>query len=216
MRAPRVLAVLLAAWMALWALPLSAGAAETGFDDVGETDWYAPAVQYAVEHRLFQGTDARHFSSEAPMTRGMFVTVLGRLCGVDAGQYPESFFLDVKTSQYFSPYVQWAASYEIVNGVGEYSFAPGASITREEIAVMLYRFAAATGNETSFLPGFVGLFRDGETIHSWAKDAMEWAVSHGVLAGYGGELSPRGTATRAQYKGVTGAAFLKGYPEAEQ
>ena len=201
MRLPwrRLLSLLSAVLIALGANSLSASAEEySGFDDVSETAWYGPAVRYVTEQQLFRGTGDRCFSPEASMTRGMFVTVLGRLAGVDPTRYPVSYFRDVPSGAYYSPYVQWAASFEIVNGVGDDHFAPNAAVTREEIAAILYRFAGATGNDDTVLPGFLDFFTDGDQLHSWAKAPMEWAVSHGILAGYQGRLTPRNDSTRAQ------------------
>lgn len=92
------------------ALSSIAGASEKTFMDVSTTDWYYSAVEYVVTKELFSGTSSTTFSPNAPMTRGMFVTVLGRQAGINASSYSGSDFTDVSTSSYYAPYIKWAAA----------------------------------------------------------------------------------------------------------
>ena len=132
------------------------------------------------------------------MTRGMFVTVLGKKSGIDPEEFMRYRFTDTKLGEYYAPYVEWAASYGIVSGTSKFSFAPNAQITREQMATILYQYAQITGNDTSFTEEGWNAFSDCEAVSDYAQISMKWAVSHGVLAGFDGKLNPKGTATRAQ------------------
>lgn len=177
---------------------LTASAAASDFTDVPERQWFYNAVDYVSENGLFKGTSATKFSPQTLVDRGMFVTVLGSLANVDKTQYKKTYFYDVKTSDYFSPYVQWAASYEVVAGTGEYTYSPGQKIQRQQIAALLYRFAKATGNDITSTAGILNQFPDAGRVASYAKAAMEWAVTHNVLRGSDGMLQPQKSATRAE------------------
>lgn len=177
---------------------LTAGAAASDFTDVSDRNWFYDAVDYVSENGLFKGISATMFSPKTAVDRGMFVTVLGRLADVDVSQYKKSYFYDVKTTDYFSPYVQWAASYEVAAGTGDYLYAPGQKIQRQQIAAMLYRFAKATGNDVTRTDGILTQFPDASSVSSYAKEAMEWAVTHSVVKGSDGKLQPQKSATRAE------------------
>ncbi|MDR2089653.1 MAG: S-layer homology domain-containing protein, partial [Clostridiales Family XIII bacterium] len=103
----------------------SAGSwADNPFYDVKPTDWFYSDVEFVVKNGLFQGVSASSFSPGSPMTRGMIVTVLGRLYGADENAYANSSFSDVSAGQYYTAYVEWAKANGIVNGVGDNLFAP--------------------------------------------------------------------------------------------
>ena len=108
-------------------------AALTNFTDVHPEDWYYDAVNHAVSNNLFNGTSATTFSPSQPMTRGMFVTVLGRMAEVDTDNYTVTSFSDVPTAAYYAPYISWANDEGIVSGTGNGRFSPDAPITREKI-----------------------------------------------------------------------------------
>ena len=179
--------------------PISAFAAWVNpFTDVNASAWYYEAVEYVNTNDLFSGTSTNKFSPEMPMSREMFVTVLGKFHGVDTGKYPIISFTDVKGSDYYAPYVEWAAKNDVVSGVGGGKFAPNSSITREQMATIFYKYAQLVGADTTF--NFTKLlnFPDGTKVSEYAQQAMAWAVTHGVLAGSDGKLLPQETATRAQ------------------
>ncbi|WP_322173860.1 S-layer homology domain-containing protein [Acutalibacter caecimuris] len=165
---------------------------------VSQGSWYYKAVDYAASEGLFSGTSATTFSPNAPMTRGMFVRVLGNKAGIDPDDYPGSYFLDVPKGRWYTPYVQWAAGNEIVNGTGSGRFSPDQSVTREQMAVILYNYAKTTDCDLTSRQGQLEKFSDGSRVSSYAKGAMEWAISHNILSGSNGRLMPQGTATRAQ------------------
>lgn len=195
----KLASVTLAATIAISSLTMGASAATVSdFTDVKPTDWYYASVEYAADNGLFSGTSTTTFSPNASMTRGMFVTVLGRLCGIDESEYLRYRFTDVKPADYYAPYVEWAATYGIVTGATKTTFAPNKKITREQMAAILYRFAAATGNDTDFKTGMLLPFSDKYKVESYALNSMGWAVDKGIINGMGGKLNASGTATRAQ------------------
>ena len=179
--------------------PISALAAwENPFTDVKSRDWFYDAVEYVNTEGLFNGTAPDKFSPEVAMSRGMFVTVLGKAAGIDTAAYSGSQFTDVPSDAYYAPYVSWAAQLEVVNGTSPTTFSPNSSITREQMATMLYKYAKAAGCDTSLDPSKLLSFPDYAAISDYAQQPMAWAVTHGVLAGSDGKLLPLGTATRAQ------------------
>lgn len=175
--------------MAVWFNP---------FKDVKTGDWYYEAVQYVNSKGLFNGTGTNEFSPGDSMTRGMFVTVLGKANKLDTSAYGTSNFKDVPANAYYAPYVTWAAKVGVVSGTSATTFSPDNSITREDMAVMLYRYAKAYGYDTSYEEAKLLVFPDVGKISSYAQVAMAWAVTYGVLAGSDGYLNPKGYATRAE------------------
>ena len=114
-------------------VPFPANAAAEKFTDVKPGAWYYTTVDDAVGEKLFSGTSSTTFSPEEPMTRGMFVTVLGNKAKIDPKDYPTSSFSDVKAGAWYAPHVEWAAQNGIVNGTGGGKFSPGKSVTREQM-----------------------------------------------------------------------------------
>lgn len=171
----------------------------SAFRDVRNDDWFYAAVQYAVGNGLFRGTSEETFEPQTPMSRAMFVTVLGRLDGADASQYEGSSFMDVPEGMWFSPYVQWAVQHGIVSGVGEGKFNPEGMVTREQIAAILYRYQNNNGVVMRVQdPERVSGFTDWPSVSGWSRDAVAWMVGNHYLNGSAGLLEPSGSATRAQ------------------
>ena len=165
------------------------------FTDVADNAWYADEVEFASSHGLFQGVGDGKFAPAAPMTRAMLATVLYRL--EDAAATGTNPFDDVADGTWYTDAVIWASAEGIVQGTGK-GFDPNANVTREQIATMLYRYAKTIGLDVS---GSAALdkFSDGDKTASWAKDAMQWAVSVGLFQGNDtGALNPKGDATRAE------------------
>ena len=165
------------------------------FVDVKDGDWFASYVAFVSSHELFLGTGADRFDPELPMSRAMLVTVLYRLEGAKAEG--GSAFDDVDPDAWYAEAVAWAKESGIIIGTGT-GFQPNAPATREQIAAMLYRYAALIGLDTS-AKGDLSGFSDGGDTADWAEDAMAWAVGAGLFRGdESGALNPGGTATRAQ------------------
>ena len=172
------------------------GETEEGFTDVPSDVWYTEAVKYVTEQSLMNGTSATAFSPMLSMSRSMLVTVLYRLEGEpEAG---ECFFADVADGTWYTDAVAWAAANGIVTGVSDTTFAPDAAITRESLAVILYRYAAMN-EQAQGEKGDLTVFTDGASVSDWAAEAVAWAVGEGILTGKSGNtLGPQGTATRAE------------------
>lgn len=175
----------------------AAPAWQNPFTDVDDGDWFYNNVEYAYTNNLFSGTSASSFSPDTPMTRGMLVTVLGRMSGADVSGYTAS-FEDVSQDAYYASYVEWAKDKGIVSGVGGGRFAPDAVITRQDIAVMLTRYAEAMELEAPEMNN-AAAFADGESIASYATHAAAAMQKAGIISGRpGGVFDPQSGATRAE------------------
>ena len=204
----RLLSILLIAAMLLTMLPVSALAQTTTaqtaqdtnpFTDVKKSDWYYTAVQYARVNGFFGGVSKTLFAPGGTMTRGMFVTVLGRMAGVDPANYTEALeFSDVAADAYYAPYVQWAAKYGITNGTGGGKFAPDRLISREEMVVFFVRYLELFGVELDTGADITTTPSDLEAVSSWAREAVLKLWKTGLLNGTGGRFDPKGDASRAQ------------------
>lgn len=194
----RLLASILTGLTVLTSTVTSYGKGALPFTDIKSTDWYYSAVGYVYENGLFYGTSSTEFSPGKPMNRAMFIQVLANLSKPDLSGYTSVHFLDVKDSDWFAKPVEWAAQHDLTNGADIYMFAPTQSITREQAVTFLYRYAQKTNNLTDEGRGGKA-FRDYASVSSWAKEAVDWAVAHGILNGDAQKrLNPRGTATRAE------------------
>lgn len=171
---------------------------DNNFTDVKESDWFYGAVKFASENKLFQGSGETTFSPGGTMTRAMFVTVLGRMAQADTKKY-SSEYGDVAEDQYYAGYVAWASVNGIVSGSGDGTFRPDDRITREQLALILYRYARQTGADVSNTNEVkAAAYPDFKTVMDAAKPAVCWAVNKGILNGSGGRLEPKGQASRAQ------------------
>ena len=171
------------------------------FSDVKVSDWYASSVAYAVEKGLFGGVSATKFAPNTDMSRAMLVTVLWRLEGSPApvGEEP---FSDVKAGQWYTDAVAWAYENDIVGGVGGGRFAPDNTVTREQMATILYRYSAGKGYALDKDEGIAN-FPDTSDVSAYAVDGYSWARTMGIIDGMSkGDgkiyLNPKGYATRAQ------------------
>ena len=167
------------------------------YTDVSQSDWFYPYVAFAYERAWMTGTSETTFSPEETTTRAMLVTVLYRLEGkpaVDAA----SGFSDVSSGSYYADAVAWAKANGIVNGTSETTFSPNEPVTREQTAAILYRYAQYKGYDVEKTADLTA-YADAAAIHSYAKNAMSWAVAAGILNGVSStSLEPAGSATRAQ------------------
>lgn len=160
--------------------------------------WAKEHILFAVSRGLFSGTSKTTFSPNTTLTRGMFVTALGRLAGIDPADYQNRKFTDVKADAYYAPYVNWAASKGIVGGTTSTTFAPDSNITREQMAVIMKNYADKMGYSIPKTLEAV-TFADNAQISSWAKDAVKAMQQAGVLSGKeNNRFDPQGNATRAE------------------
>lgn len=163
------------------------------FNDVARDTWYYDAVEFVSVNGLMNGISSTLFTPDANLTRAQLAQILYNKEGKPAVS-GSSAFVDVDPDTWYSDAVTWAAANGIVGGYGDGRFGPNDNITREQLAVMLWRYAgssAATDRELHFT--------DTDQASGYALEAIRWAAENGVLNGYGdGRLGPQGHATRAQ------------------
>ena len=168
------------------------------FTDVTSGDWFYDAVAYVYDKGMMEGTTDTTFAPTMNLTRSMIAQVLYNL-----EERPEApgaaGFTDVAAGAWYADAVNWAAARGIVKGYDTGAFGPEDSVTREQLAAILYRYAQAKGYDTTQGGMAVREFSDSASISDWAQTAMSWAVNAQVLSGKGnGVLDPQGTATRAE------------------
>ena len=171
--------------------------AMAGFGDTSG-HWAEEDIQFVVNRGLLDGTSRTTFSPDTAITRGMLVTALGRLAGVDVSGYKTSSFNDVKADAYYMGYAEWASQTGILSGTGTTTYAPDSAISREQMAVTLANYARVTGyslpmvhTETTFV--------DSENISSWAKDSVKTMQMAGIIASKdANKFDPQSAATRAE------------------
>lgn len=162
------------------------------FSDVPASHWSADAVAFASSRELFSGTGDGQFSPDTALSRGMLAQVLYNLEGRPAAAGAS--FSDVPLSAWYAQAASWAMETGIFSGYGSGNFGPEDPITREQLAVVLYRYAGSPE-----VKGDLSTFSDGESASPYARAALAWAVENGIFQGNGGgNLDPQGSATRAQ------------------
>ena len=169
---------------------------QTTFADVPASAWYYDAVEYVYENGLMSGVSGGRFAPDDTLTRAMLVQTLyameGRPASASAG------FADVASGDWYASAVNWAAANGVVSGVSETGFGPNNALTREQLALILYRFAQYKGYDVTGTSDLAA-YADGSSVSGWAAEAMGWAVDAGLISGVGGnQIAPTGTASRAQ------------------
>lgn len=166
------------------------------FVDVSKTDWFYNDVKYVWQHDIMNGVSDTKFAPETSMTRAMFVTVLYRLEGSpDVTGMATPPFTDIGAKNFDWAYnaIVWAYNTGVTKGTSATTFAPGVAISRQEIVTMLYRYAGSPAVSGS------PIFGDSSAISSWARDAVQWAKSLGIVNGYpNGNFGPVDATTRGQ------------------
>lgn len=166
------------------------------FTDVASGAWYYDAVSFVYKRGLMAGTGDNLFSPNVTTSRGMIVTILYRLDGSPSAS--SAGFTDVASGQWYTDAVNWAAANDIVAGYGNGLFGPNDTVTREQMAVILYRYAQYKGYDTSASNSLNG-YTDVGGVSSWALTAMQWANAEGLINGTSSTtLSPTSGATRAE------------------
>lgn len=175
------------------------------FHDVMNDAWYYQAVAYANARDLMKGQTNTTFGPQIAMTRGMLVTILGRMEGVDTTVYAAgSTFSDVDNHQYYAPYIAWASEKDIVNGMGEDRFAPDAAVTREQMAVMMTNYLTFKEQGPTGAWAILLTYGDLDKVSSWANEGVMFMTMKGLMKGMGDDkmgnplFAPNATSTRAQ------------------
>ena len=176
-------------------------APSTRFTDIG-AHWGKEAIDYVVGRGLLSGTSETIFAPNTAMTRGMLVTALGRLAGVDTKSYTTNSFTDVKADSAFRPYIEWAYKKGIIQGIGNQQFAPDRAITREEIAVIFANYAKATGYKLP-VTREAATYADASSIGSVYKTAVTAMQQAGIMmGGTDNRFNPKSNATRAEVSSI--------------
>jgi len=171
------------------------------FTDVSASDWFYQYVAYVNQNSLMNGTSNTTFEPNSKLTRAMLVTILYQL---ESNPYVlnTSSFGDVAGGTWYSGPVAWAAANGIISGYTNGNFGPNDSITREQMASILYRYAIYKGYDVSAAAELTN-FTDADSTSSWALASVRWAVGAGLISGKGnGILDPGGTATRAEIASI--------------
>ena len=177
------------------------------FHDVPAGYWAVDAIAHSYARGYFKGEGEGRFAPERAITRGEFVSILGRMAGASASDTATAFG-DVPSGAYYAGYVAWAQSKGIVAGVSQGRFEPNRTITREEMAVMLTKFLASQ-NKSYAATGYAN-FSDGSSIAGWAKDSVDKMSRQGILSGMGnGDFAPKANFSRAQAAQVLYTMDLK-------
>ncbi len=171
------------------------------FIDVDKSDNYYSAVQFVYENNLFKGTTATKFAPTGTMTRATFVTVLGRLAGVDVSRYTGSSYIDLeypRDSEY-APYIEWATKMGIVNGYGDGTFGPSNPITHQQMYVMMYRYTVYVENlPADYNPNIAINASDANEVADWARKEVQFASQNNFLVRVNSKITPTSYAKRSE------------------
>ena len=160
----------------------AADAYRNPYADVQTNDWYFGAVQYVTENGLMNGT-GKGFEPNLATSRAMIWTILARMSDVNTAS----------SGEWYAVAQQWAIANSVSDGT-----MPNGTITREQLAAMLYRYAVSKGMVKGPATADLSVFADANSVSNYAVEAMQWAVSTGLIGGMDGKLNPQGSATRAQ------------------
>ena len=168
------------------------------FEDVKEEAWYYEAVEYVYENNIMSGLKETVFGPDETLVRAQFAVILHRLSGAPEVKYTPK-FTDVEEGQWYTDGILWANEIGVVSGYSESQyFGPNDNITREQMALMMYRYAGYKEFDTSRRAD-IDSFIDSGNVSSYARQAMEWAAGSGIITGKAGNrLDPQGYATRAE------------------
>ena len=168
------------------------------FEDVHEDDWFRNDVAYVSEKGIMTGLKESVFGPGAELSRAEFATILYRLAGSPEVTY-ENKFSDVKEGEFYTSAVMWASEHKIVNGYGNTGlYEPGRSISREELSVMLRRYAAYSGQDVTAAVD-LSSYPDGDSVSEFAEEGMSWAVANHIIRGAEGQLlKPQDKVKRAE------------------
>ena len=191
----RILFVLCALCM-ISTLILPGIAANSGYTDVPPTKWYAPYIQTVTEKGLMTGMSDTRFNPDGQVTRAQAVQTVYAMAG-KPDVTADGQFSDL-TAKWYQDAVNWAAAKGITAGYPDGTFKPNKSVTRVELATILYKYNMTITDHMDVVLDALVRFEDADQVHQYAVAPMEWAVSNNLISGTGKGLDPRGTATRAQ------------------
>ncbi len=182
---------------------------ESPFTDVTVDNWYYDAAGFVYERGIMTGMNETEFGPGVKLSRAQFATILYRMEGEPEAAYDPSAFPDVADGQFYTAAAMWAKSTGVISGYEDGRFGPADEITREQMAVMMYRYANMLGLDTS-MEGDMSGFPDAGQISPFADKEMKWAVGKGLVRGNGGMVDSQGQAERAQCATII-MRFMEGY-----
>ena len=180
-------------WELTYNVPSEQKPTYSDFTDLDPNGWYHDGINYMIENGMMNGEAPDTFAPHDTVTRAMLVTILYRNAGSPSVEGMTNPFTDVKAGKYYTDAVIWAFEKKITNGTSETTFEPDAPVTREQIATLLYRRAGEPKVEQD-----LSAFSDADRITSYARAAMQWAVSEKIISGDGDRLKAQDSATRAE------------------
>ena len=169
------------------------------FHDVGSIDWFYESVRYVYDNELMTGLNETTFGPYENLARAQFAVILHRMNGSPDMEYTNK-FPDVADNQWYTDAILWASDIGVVTGYEDTGkFGPGDNINREQMAVMMYRYANYLGYDTSARAD-ISKYTDAGNVNEFSKEAMSWAVGEGIITGKYNEtqLDPQGNASRAE------------------
>ena len=180
------------------------------FEDVKADDWFFEAVDHLAAEGYVAGVSETHFAPGMELNRAAFVTMLGRLAGVELTT-AQTRFVDVPADSYYSGYVAWAVEKGVTSGVDANHFAPAMTINRAQMVTFLYSYAKSEGMDVTVADpdAVLARFPDAGGLPQWAKAPLAWAVDRGIIVGMGDKLAPGAVANRAQVAVVLYQFFVK-------
>ena len=167
------------------------------FPDVKSGDWYQGSVDFVSSRGIMTGMGDGRFAPSDKLSRAQFATILHRMAGTPEPGYYLEMFPDVPEGQFYTKACIWAREAGVITGYDDGRFGPAHNITREQMAVMMYRYANVLQRDVS-KRGNLWDFPDASNVSGFAWDALEWAVGNGLITGDRGRLNPGGTANRAE------------------
>ena len=181
------------------------------FQDVTAGTWFYEAVDYMASEGYIVGISQTHFGPGLNMNRASFVTLLGRLEGIEKTNV-QTRFADVPVDSFYSGYVAWAEEKGIVKGLTETMFGPAESVNRAQMVTFLYRYVVSEGIDVTVADpdAVLARFPDGATLPDWAKAPFAWAVDRGIINGMDGKLAPENLSNRAQVAVMLYRFFFEG------
>lgn len=186
--------------------------AEVGlpFSDTSEKDWFLSSVKYVYKRGIMSGLNDSEFGPEQPLARAQFAVILHRMNDEPKVDYTSK-FSDVLKGEWYANAILWANGTGVVTGYTNGKFGPADNITREQMALMMYRYARYKGYDTSKRADF-SKFTDANRVSSFAEKAMQWAFGNGIITGKdnGTRLDPQGNANRAECAAII-KRFLQKY-----
>lgn len=170
------------------------------FEDISENAWYYNSIKFSNQNNLLSGITTTQFGPKNLMTRGMLAQVLYKHSKDDSELNYALLFNDVKESAYYYDAITWICKNNISSGMGKNVFNPNAPITREQLITILYNYSIYLGKNVKSQTMNFSNYEDADTIHSWAKVPLCWALKNNLIAGRTATiLAPREATTRAEF-----------------